>query len=96
MRKSLGVHITDITNPQDIVQFLKSVFIGQILYTFSITTIKLSVLAFYWRLFEIKARITIYVITAMSISWCIAIVRPSSQLSLSAPMPHKSSLLFAC
>jgi hypothetical protein len=76
MRKSLGVHITDITNPLDIVDFLKSVFIGQILYTFSITTIKLSVLAFYWRLFEIKARVTIYIVTAMSISWCTAIVRP--------------------
>ena len=87
MRKSLGVHITDITNPLDIVDFLKSVFIGQILYTFSITTIKLSVLAFYWRLFEIKARITIYIVTAMSISWCIAIVRPP----FFSNHPHPSS-----
>jgi hypothetical protein len=81
MRQSLGVHITDITNPLDIIDFLKSVFIGQILYTFSITTIKLSVLAFYWRLFEIKARVTIYIVTAMSIAWCTAIVchLPTSQ-----------------
>jgi hypothetical protein len=80
MRKSLGVHIT-VLMPPDIIDFFKSVFIGQILYTFSITTIKLSVLAFYWRLFEIKARTTIYIVTAMSISWCIAIVRPPPPIS---------------
>jgi hypothetical protein len=81
MRKSLGVHIIILT-PPDIIDFLKSVFIGQILYTFSITTIKLSVLAFYWRLFEIKARTTIYIVTAMSLSWCLAIVRLSFPISL--------------
>ncbi|KNG49534.1 integral membrane protein [Stemphylium lycopersici] len=48
--------------------------IGQILYTLSITAIKLSVLAFYWRLFEVKARLTIYVVTGASIAWCTAIM----------------------
>lgn len=56
------------------MDFLQNIYVGQILYTLSITSIKLSVLAFYWRLFEIKARFTIMVVTACSIAWCIAIV----------------------
>ncbi|KAI4656049.1 hypothetical protein J4E93_000765 [Alternaria ventricosa] len=74
MRESLGLHINEITNPLQIIAFLRNIYIGQILYTLSITSIKLSVLAFYWRLFEIKSRITIYVVTAASIAWCIAIM----------------------
>lgn len=74
MRESLGLHINEIENPLQIVAFLKNVYVGNILYTLSITTIKLSVLAFYWRLFEIKARITICVVTAAAVAWCIAIV----------------------
>ncbi|KAF1830495.1 hypothetical protein BDW02DRAFT_572956 [Decorospora gaudefroyi] len=72
MRPSLGRHVTTIST-EKIIDFLLQVFMGQIFYTFSITTIKLSLLAFYWRLFEVKARITIYVVTAMSLAWCIAI-----------------------
>lgn len=64
----------EITNPLQAIAFLRNIYIGQILYTLSITTIKLSVLAFYWRLFEIKSRKFIYVVTAASIAWCIAIV----------------------
>ena len=74
MRESLGLHITEITDPLQIIRFLKNIYVGQILYTLSITAIKLSVLAFYWRLFEIKARLTIYVVTGASIAWCTAIV----------------------
>ncbi|RMZ71660.1 integral membrane [Pyrenophora seminiperda CCB06] len=74
MRPSLGLHITDITDLQQIMDFLRNIYVGQILYTLSITSIKLSVLAFYWRLFEIKARFTIIAVTACSIAWCIAIL----------------------
>ena len=74
MRPSLGLHITDITDLHQVMDFLQNIYVGQILYTLSITSIKLSVLAFYWRLFEIKARFTIIVVTACSVAWCIAIV----------------------
>ncbi|RYO67405.1 hypothetical protein AA0113_g4571 [Alternaria arborescens] len=74
MRESLGLHMYEITNPLQAIAFLRNIYIGQILYTLSITTIKLSVLAFYWRLFEIKSRKFIYVVTAASIAWCIAIL----------------------
>jgi hypothetical protein len=74
MRESLGLHITEIQDPFQIIAFLKNIYVGNILYTLSITAIKLSVLAFYWRLFEIKARIAIYVVTAAAITWCISIL----------------------
>lgn len=74
MRESLGLHATEIQDPAQAIAFLKNIYVGNILYTLSITAIKLSVLAFYWRLFEIKARITIYIVTAAAIIWCISIV----------------------
>lgn len=74
MRDSLGLHIYEIENPLQIIAFLKNIYVGNILYTLCITSVKLSVLAFYWRLFEIKARITIYIVTAAAIAWCTAIV----------------------
>jgi hypothetical protein len=54
----------------------RHVFIANILYTLCITSIKLSILAFYWRLFSVKGRTTIYIVTAMVIAWGIAIVSP--------------------
>ncbi|EMD61100.1 hypothetical protein GGP41_010008 [Bipolaris sorokiniana] len=74
MRDSLGLHIYEIENPLQIIAFLKNIYVGNILYTLCITSVKLSVLAFYWRLFEIKARITIYIVTAAAIAWCTAIL----------------------
>lgn len=74
MRPSLGLHISDITDLDQVMDFLKNIYIGNILYTLTITSIKLSVLAFYWRLFEIKARFTIIIVTCCSIAWCISIV----------------------
>ncbi|KAH7073652.1 hypothetical protein BKA63DRAFT_38141 [Paraphoma chrysanthemicola] len=74
MRKSLGVHLPTITDMSRIEDFLKNIFIANILYTLSITTIKLSILAFYWRLFGVTASIVIYIVTFMSLAWCIAIL----------------------
>jgi hypothetical protein len=45
MRDSLGQHIYEIQNPLQIVAFLKNIYVGNILYTLSITSVKLSVLA---------------------------------------------------
>jgi hypothetical protein len=95
MRKSLGVHVAEITDPMRIIDFLRNIWIAQILYTFSISTIKFSVLAFYWRLFSIKGRRTIYVVTFMSASWLIAIVRPQTphfiQISHADPVTSSCS-----
>lgn len=74
MRKSLGLHAGEITDPTRIMDFLRNIWIAQILYTFAISTIKFSVLAFYWRLFSVKGRTTIYLVTGMAVAWCVAIV----------------------
>lgn len=74
MRKSLGKHITELLDPNDIIDFLKNVYIAQILYVLSIVAIKYSVLAFYWRLFSVNARAVIYIVTFMVTGWLIALV----------------------
>jgi hypothetical protein len=74
MRKLLGMHITAVTDPNEIVDFLRNVYIAQILYVLCIVAIKYSVLAFYWRLFSVRARTLIYVVTFMVTGWLIALV----------------------
>ncbi|KAF2196640.1 hypothetical protein GQ43DRAFT_435834 [Delitschia confertaspora ATCC 74209] len=73
MRKSLGLHAATLASSAQVIDFLRNVFIANILYTFCISTIKFSVLAFYWRLFAVNARISIYIVTFMAVSWCTAI-----------------------
>lgn len=68
------MHITAVQDPNDIVDFLRNVYIGQILYVLSIVAIKYSVLAFYWRLFSVSARVAIYIVTFMVTGWLIALV----------------------
>ncbi|KAH7393772.1 hypothetical protein DE146DRAFT_659974 [Phaeosphaeria sp. MPI-PUGE-AT-0046c] len=74
MRPMLGVHVTELPNQMLIVDFLKSVYVGQILYTFAIANIKFVVLAFYWRLFSVKMRAVIWIVACMCIAWFIAIL----------------------
>lgn len=74
MRISLGLHITTITNPFQIIDFLKNIYIANLLYTCCITCTKLSILGFYWRLFSLKARYVIYATLGAVIAWWIAIV----------------------
>ncbi|PVH94267.1 hypothetical protein DM02DRAFT_197254 [Periconia macrospinosa] len=74
MRKSLGLHITTIQDPFQIMAFLKNIYVANMLYTCSITAIKLSILGFYWRLFSLKARVVIYVTLGMVLAWWIAIM----------------------
>ncbi|KAH7018654.1 hypothetical protein B0J12DRAFT_722435 [Macrophomina phaseolina] len=74
MRKSLGLHIAEITDPDRIIEFLKIVYIIQIMYVWAISITKFSVLAFYWRLFSVSARITIWIVTFMAVSWFVALV----------------------
>ncbi|CAO2657793.1 Nn.00g039190.m01.CDS01 [Neocucurbitaria sp. VM-36] len=73
MRSMLGRHVADLEDPLMIIDFLKSVWIAQVFYTFAIAGIKLAVLAFYWRLFSVNARNIIWIVSGMSIAWFIAI-----------------------
>ena len=74
MRPMLGLHVADLPNPMMIVDFLKTIWIAQIFYTLGITANKFVVLAFYWRLFSIKMRMTIWVVGGLCTAWFIAIV----------------------
>jgi hypothetical protein len=74
MRPMLGLHILQLSDPMMIVDFLKTIYVGQIFYTLGITANKFVVLAFYWRLFSIKMRMTIWVVGGACAAWFIAIV----------------------
>jgi hypothetical protein len=74
MRSNLGRHVTDLSSPLEIIDFLRVVFIANIFYTFAIANIKFVVLAFYWRLFSVKMRTTIWIVAGMCVAWFVAIV----------------------
>lgn len=78
----LGRHVANLPDPMMIIDFLRSVWLAQIFYTFAIASIKFSVLAFYWRLFAVNARVVILVVAGMCVAWFVAIV------SCPKPQPH--------
>jgi hypothetical protein len=73
MRPTLGHQATELQLEQ-IIQFLYYVFIGQIFYLTSIAITKFSILAFYWRLFSLTARIPILVVTFIVFAWLMCLV----------------------
>ncbi|KAF2733359.1 hypothetical protein EJ04DRAFT_565153 [Polyplosphaeria fusca] len=74
MRPYLGKQITELQNPTvEVVDFLKFIFWGQILYVWAIPVIKFSILAFYWRLFSVAARVPILVVAFIVLAWLIAL-----------------------
>ena len=74
MREYLGKHaITQVRLP-GMIDFLRVLFIAQLFYTFCIVLNKLTVLAFYWRLFSVKSRAPLLAVGAIVVSWCIGIV----------------------
>lgn len=54
--------------------FLRELFTQEILYTLVICLVKLSILAFYWRLFVASIRIPCYILGGITISWAIATI----------------------
>jgi hypothetical protein len=82
MWPALGIHIAELMGRPDgleiITRFLKMVFIGQLLYTFGVAVSKFAILAFYWRLFSITARIPIYIMSFIVFGWLTGIVSAHS------------------
>lgn len=72
MRPYLGRQVTEL-ELDEVIDFLKWVYWGQLLYVWAIPVIKFSILAFYWRLFSVAARIPIFVVTAIVAAWLIAL-----------------------
>jgi hypothetical protein len=82
MWPALSVHIAELmalpNGLEIITRFLKMVFIGQLLYTFGVAISKFAILAFYWRLFSITARIPIYIMSFVAFGWLTGIVSAHS------------------
>lgn len=55
----------------------KDLFTEEILYIFVIGIVKLSMLAFYWRLFRDSIRIPCYILGILILCWHIAVVGQS-------------------
>jgi hypothetical protein len=102
MWPTLGRHTEDLLALPDGVEqvtgFLKLVFIGQLMYTFGISFSKFSILAFYWRLFSVTARIPIYVMSFVAFGWCTGIVssNPLPQKNSTESFLQATTVIFAC
>ncbi|GAB1734328.1 hypothetical protein NU195Hw_g9169t1 [Hortaea werneckii] len=73
LRPWLGKHAgTEVSIPH-VVDFLRNLFVAQLLYTVCITLNKSTILAFYWRLFSVRSRIPILAVTAVVVAWFLSI-----------------------
>lgn len=73
----LGSHAAVILAEPDGVakvnNFLRWIFVLQMIYTISISLNKFTILAFYWRLFSVKVRWPIYIMTFVVFGWLVSI-----------------------
>ncbi|KAE8355444.1 hypothetical protein BDV28DRAFT_146119 [Aspergillus coremiiformis] len=69
----LGTHIYFVP-PDDLVVYMKTLSSGTFLYPLCITFVKLSILAFYKRLFPVKPMvISVHLVGSIVLLWCIAV-----------------------
>lgn len=97
MRPHLGKHADTLSIPI-IIQFLKYVFAAQLLYVIALAWIKLAILAFYWRLFSIKARWPVLITTGVVIAWIISGVSLQCEIDplLLLTFEQSAALIFTC
>ena len=72
LHEGLGQHYR--TLPGDFTLFSKNLYIEGILYYLAIGLCKISMLAFYWRLFRDSIRIQCYILGTLILCWLIAVV----------------------
>lgn len=69
----LGTHI-QLVPPNELVVYMKTLSSGSFLYTACITCVKLSILAFYKRLFPIKPMVlAVNIVGATVLLWCFGV-----------------------
>ncbi|KAL4970637.1 uncharacterized protein BDV14DRAFT_186423 [Aspergillus stella-maris] len=69
----LGTHINHVPPPQ-LTIYMKTLASGSFLYTACITLIKLSILAFYARLFPIRPmKVSVYIVGTSIVLWCFGV-----------------------
>ena len=67
IRVGLGRHIWAVAQPPNFESLLKGLFMVQLLHTFELLLVKLSILAFYWRIFKVSR----YVLGSITVGWVI-------------------------
>ncbi|KAI3317652.1 hypothetical protein HD806DRAFT_514294 [Xylariaceae sp. AK1471] len=71
LRPVLGRHAVDVTASEN-ATYQRFFFTASLLYIVTIGFVKFTVLAFYWRLFSIKARIPIAIVAFLAFSWLVS------------------------
>ncbi|MCJ1324218.1 hypothetical protein MMC10_000880 [Thelotrema lepadinum] len=72
VRVGVGRHIWALPPSPDFQSFLVGLFISEVLYTVQLLLVKLSILAFYWRIFNVSSmKIPIYIIAGVTFGWAI-------------------------
>lgn len=83
MRDGLGRHaVVDVPLPE-VEQFLKYLYAAALTYCVPIAFIKFTILAFYWKLFSVAARVPIGIIAGSVVAWLITFVRG---VNISSPL----------
>jgi hypothetical protein len=75
LSEGVGVHYQAIDAPYNLIlhNFFISLFVEDIFYSLTLAFVKLSVLAFYWRIFQFTSiRLPIKIMATVVISWLIA------------------------
>ncbi|KAM5350502.1 hypothetical protein ACJ41O_007007 [Fusarium nematophilum] len=75
LRHYLGRHVgVDVSFPEDVIDFLRILFAASLTYVVCIGFIKLTILALYWKLFSITARVPIGVIFGSVVAWMVVLI----------------------
>lgn len=75
IRPDLGRHVGVEVTMAEVENFLKNLYAAALLYCLAIAFIKFTILAFYWKLFSIAARIPILILSVSVGCWLIILVR---------------------
>ncbi|EEU40511.1 uncharacterized protein NECHADRAFT_76849 [Fusarium vanettenii 77-13-4] len=74
MRPYLGRHVGTDVSMEQVVDFLRYLFAASLTYVFAIAFIKLTILALYWKLFSITARVPIAILFSSVVIWMVVLV----------------------
>ncbi|KAM0816202.1 putative Integral membrane protein [Seiridium cardinale] len=70
----LARHALSDVQLAEVIDFLRFLFAGQLLYVVSLAMIKYTILAFYWRLLCVRARIPILIAVFIVTAWALSII----------------------
>ncbi|KAJ4250326.1 hypothetical protein NW757_007159 [Fusarium falciforme] len=74
LRPYLGRHVGTDVSMEQLVDFLRYLFAASLTYVFAIAFIKLTILALYWKLFSITARVPIAILFSSVVIWMVVLV----------------------